>query len=96
VNIPMPEIKLRGRFWNAVHFEFELGQRVVIRGSSIEADVVALIKDQDAEQYRIVYWYNGTRFDVWVFSREIIAKSQDSKPASLPPAQLDEAPFKRG
>lgn len=65
----------RARFWNAVHFEFEIGQRVLIRGSSIEADVIALIKDHDGEQYKICWWYNGNRYEVWVFSREIVAKT---------------------
>lgn len=79
----MPDIAtFRPRFWNKVHFEFEVGQRVVVRGSSIEADVTALIKDHDGEQYRIAYWYNGTRFDVWVFSREILAKPKDPKSES--------------
>jgi hypothetical protein len=67
-------VTLKPRFWNKVHFEFEIGQRVMVRGSSIEADVTALLKDHDAEQYNICWWYNGTRYTSWVFSREIIAK----------------------
>ena len=68
-------VELQPRFWNKVHFEFEIGQRVIIRGSSIEADVIALLKDHDGEQYHICWWYSGVRNAAYVFSREIIAKA---------------------
>lgn len=70
------EIKPRmvPKFWNAVHFEFDVGQRVVIRGSNIEADVIGLAKDTHGEQYKICWWYGGIRYEVWVFSREILLK----------------------
>lgn len=75
VRLTLESATLKPRFWNKVHFEFEIGQRVVIRGSSIEADVTALLKDHDGEQYNICWWYNGARYTGWVFSREIIAKA---------------------
>ena len=64
------------RFRVKHHFEFDIGDRVIIRGSSMEADVTALIKDQDGEQYRIAWWYSGARHDAWVFSREIVLKGK--------------------
>lgn len=64
------------RFKVKIHFEFDIGDRVVIRGSSIEADVIGLMKDRDAEMYEIAWWYSGSRSTAWVFSREIAVKDK--------------------
>lgn len=59
----------------AVLFEFDLGQRVTIRGTGIEADVVAQINNQRGEMYEIVFWTNqGQRVGTAVFARELKAK----------------------
>ena len=58
-----------------VHFDFNVGDAVTVRGSSIEASVTGLCKDTHGTQYRICYWYNGCRADLWVFPFEIIAKA---------------------
>lgn len=59
----------------AVQFDFEFGQRVVIRGTGIEADVIAQIANQRGEMYEIVFWTNqGQRCTTVVFSRELKAK----------------------
>ena len=63
-----------GRFRIEARFEFDIGDRVLIRGSSIEADVTGLLKDHDGEQYNICWWYNGNLYTAWVFSREILLK----------------------
>lgn len=60
-----------------VEFDFGIGDRVVIRGSSIEADVIALMRSADANQYLISWWGNGTRFTSWVFAREIRIKLKE-------------------
>jgi hypothetical protein len=58
-----------------VQFAFELGQRVTIRGTGIEADVVAQIMSQKGEAYEIVFWTNqGQRVVTMVFARELKAK----------------------
>jgi hypothetical protein len=75
--MPEPITDLIPRFRVKHHFEFDIGDRVVIRGSSIEADVVGLMKDATGEQYCLVWWYNGTRCSAWVFGREIFAKAQE-------------------
>jgi hypothetical protein len=72
VNDPIP---LRSKFPVAVHFEYDIQQAVVIRGSSIEATVTGLCKDTHGLQYRVAYWYNGMRFDCWVFGWEISPKA---------------------
>lgn len=60
-----------------VRFDFEIGQRVVIRGSSIEADIIGmLVGNDDGKQYQVVYWYSGARLVTWVFAREIVTKSE--------------------
>lgn len=56
---------------HAVRFDFRIGDRVTIVGSSIEADVVSLLKDREGESYSIAYWYGGSRTTVWVAAREI-------------------------
>lgn len=55
-----------------VQFAYALGERVRIKGSGIEADIVGLIKTEDAEQYQIVWWVNCQRFTCAVFAREIM------------------------
>ena len=59
----------------SVEFDYALGNRVVVRGSSIEADVISLIKGWNGEMYEICWWYNGTRYNTYVFSREIALKT---------------------
>jgi hypothetical protein len=55
-----------------VQFDYSVGDRVRIKETSIEADVSALLKDEDGgKQYRIVWWYGGSRICQWVFPREI-------------------------
>lgn len=58
-----------------VQFVFDLGQRVVIRGPMLEADVVAQIKNERGEMYEVVFWTSqGQRVSVCVFARELRAK----------------------
>lgn len=58
-----------------MQFAFELGQRVTIRGTGINADVVALIANQRGEMYEIVFWTNqGQRVTTVVFARELQVK----------------------
>jgi hypothetical protein len=56
-----------------VQFDHAIGDRVRIRDTSIHADVSGLLKDEDGgKQYRIVWWYGGSRISQWVFPREIL------------------------
>jgi hypothetical protein len=59
----------------AVQFTFDLGQRVTIRGTGIEADVVAQIANERGEMYEIIFWTSqGQRISSAVFTRELKAK----------------------
>ncbi len=59
----------------SVQFAFELGQRVVIRGPNIEADIGAQINTMKGEMYEIVFWTSqGQRCITTVFERELRAK----------------------
>ncbi len=58
-----------------IQFGFELGQRVLIRGPNIEADIVAQINTQKGEMYEVVFWTSqGQRCTCMVFARELKAK----------------------
>jgi hypothetical protein len=60
---------------SAVQFAFELGQRVMIRGPNIEADIAARIDNERGQMYEIVFWTNqGQRVTTIVFARELRPK----------------------
>lgn len=73
---PQGEETFVPRFRVKHHFEFDIGQRVIIKGSNMEADVTRLIKEDGHEQYEIVWWYSGARNSAWVYAREIFAKAK--------------------
>lgn len=59
-----------------VEFPFAIGDAVVICGSSIEGRVTAVAAFiEDAKQYRVAYWYSGTRVECWVNPNEIRIKA---------------------
>lgn len=56
----------------SISFDHGLGDHVKIKGSGMEAVVVGLSVSMDAaKQYRIVWWTNGGRYDVWVLGMDI-------------------------
>ena len=57
-----------------VEFEHAIGDRVKILDIGRPGTVVALCQDVEGQQYRVVYWNNGERQSVWMYSREL-AKS---------------------
>lgn len=75
-NQPQEDSAFIPRFKVKHHFEFDIGQRVIIKGSNIEADVTRLIKEDGHEQYEIAWWYSGARISAWVYGREIFIKAK--------------------
>ena len=60
------------RRWKVtVEFEYAIGDRVKILDIGMLGAVVALCQDVEGQQYRVVYWNNGERFSVWMYSWEL-------------------------
>jgi hypothetical protein len=59
------------------------GTRVIILGTEIKATVAGVSRRGDLIEYDIVWWANGERKTEWVFSFEIEAYNDNSKPAGF-------------
>lgn len=57
---------------NQVFFKFRIKQDVEIISLKIPAKIFARCdRGDEIKDYRIVYWYDGKRYDEWVFEHEI-------------------------
>ena len=55
-----------------VFFKFEIKQDVDIIALNIQAKIFAKCdRGDNIHDYRIIYWYDGKRYDEWVFEHEI-------------------------
>lgn len=55
-----------------VYFRFEIKQNVVISALRISARVFARCdRGNDIRNYRVIYWWDGKRYDDWVFENEL-------------------------
>ena len=54
-----------------VEFEYGKGQRVCIGAINTIGTVDAMLIDRDGCQYRVVYWNDGIRHSVWLYSWEL-------------------------
>lgn len=54
-----------------VEFEFSLGETVRIKTIEVVSVVDGLAAYTDKKMYRVVYWFNGLRYDVWVYGYEL-------------------------
>jgi hypothetical protein len=55
-------------------FPFGIGQEVEIIAIQVAAVILGVSKNIDGDTYRIVYYFNGVRYDLWVHGMEIRAK----------------------
>jgi hypothetical protein len=56
---------------NVVEFEFSLKQSVKIKSIEITGKIDSMSLDVNGKMYRVVYWYNGTRNQTWLYDWEI-------------------------
>ena len=54
-----------------VTFLYDIGDRVMVEQAQISGIIDALIAEVSGYQYRVVYWHDGSRNTVWVYSNEI-------------------------
>lgn len=54
-------------------FAFALGEKVDIQGTGCSGEVVARAEYiSGSKDYRVVYWHNGSRNDIWFSERELV------------------------
>lgn len=54
-----------------VEFEYDIGQEVMVKPIGMRGTVDSLSFDQNGMQYRVVYWNDGHRQSVWMYSWEL-------------------------
>jgi hypothetical protein len=58
-----------------VKFKFHIGESVFIKAlETIKGTVLARCDRGNFKDYRIIYWYNGTRHDEWLLENELSTK----------------------
>lgn len=63
---PEPEKKM-----TTVEFEYEIGAPVRIKAIDMNGKVDSLSLDNNGKMYRVVYWSNCTRNQVWMYEWEL-------------------------
>lgn len=58
-----------------VEFDFDIGQTVRIKAISMTGRVDSLSLDNNGKTYRVVYWNDGSRSQVWMYDWEIEANT---------------------
>lgn len=61
---------------SSIEFEFSLGESVRIKTIDVLSVVDGLAAYTNTKMYRVVYWFNGLRHDVWVYGHELELKSE--------------------
>jgi hypothetical protein len=54
-----------------VNFKYAIGDSVKILAITMKGRVDSLLLDSNGEMYRVVYWNNGDRNQVWMYDWEI-------------------------
>jgi len=57
----------------AVEFEYDIGQAVKVTAVEMPGRVDSLLLDNNGKMYRVVYWNDGERQQVWMYEWEIEA-----------------------
>lgn len=65
----------------SVEFEFSLDEVVRIKAIDVWSIVNGLSAYKNEKMYRVTYWFNGLRYDVWVYGHEIESKNDSSSKA---------------
>ena len=59
-----------------VQFKYDIGDTVKVRDIGMAGRVDSLSLDSNGELYRVVYWNDGTRNQVWMYDWELEPASQ--------------------
>ena len=57
-----------------IEFEFSLGDAVRIKTIDVWSVIDGLAAYTNTKMYRVVYWFNGLRYEVWVYGHELESK----------------------
>jgi hypothetical protein len=60
-----------------IEFDFGIGDSVIICALEYPGRVEAMIDDVNGKQYKVVYWWDGTRHSVWMNAWELKAQKKD-------------------
>lgn len=67
-----------------VTFLYDVGDKVFIEQAQISGIIDAMIAEVSGYQYRVVYWHDGIRNSVWVYSNEISLSDAQGKETHVP------------
>lgn len=69
--IPKPSLLMqKGR-----QYQYLMGEEVKIKAIAVYGKVDAVLFENNAEMYRVVYWNNSERYAVWLYDWEIERKN---------------------
>ena len=54
-----------------IQFDYDIGQQVKVKAVEMLGRVDSLSLDNNGKMYRIVYWNDGSRYQVWMYDWEI-------------------------
>lgn len=57
-----------------VEFKYDVAESVYIKAIEMRGTIDALCLDVNGIQYRVIYWFNGTRSATWLYDWEIEKK----------------------
>ena len=50
---------------------YDIGERVVITPLNVVGFVDAVLTDVGGDQYKVIYWNDGSRYTLWLYACEI-------------------------
>lgn len=57
-----------------MEFAFSIGQTVRVKAVDMSGWIDSLSMDNNGRMYRVVYWNDGARHEVWMYEWEIEAR----------------------
>jgi hypothetical protein len=59
----------------SIEFRFALGESVTVLAIEMQGRIDSVSRNLNGEQYRVVYWNDGERHQVWLYEWELAAKA---------------------
>lgn len=53
-----------------IEFQYDIGDNIKIKAIEIEGRIDAMLFDSGGCQYRVIYWYDGKRNQLWLYEWE--------------------------
>ena len=54
-----------------VEFEYDIGDEVLIKAINIIGKIDSLTLDNNGKMFRVIFWNDGSRHSIWMYSFEI-------------------------